>query len=113
MGGHYGGRATTRKVLRVGLWWPMLYNDAADYAKSYDVFQRVGKPSRRDEIPLMPQVTLQLFDKWDIDFVGPINPPGKCTGARYIITATHYLTWWVKDAPVTNSTTMTTTQFIF
>jgi hypothetical protein len=32
-------------------------------------------------------MALQTFEKWAIDFVGPINPPGKHTGARYIITA--------------------------
>jgi len=62
--------------------------------------QRIGKPSRRDEMPLVPQVTLQAFDKWAIDFVGPINPPRKKTSARYIITKIDYLTRWVKAQPV-------------
>jgi hypothetical protein len=45
-------------------------------------------------MPLAPHLTIQAFEKWDIDFVGPINPPGKCIGERYIITATDYLTRW-------------------
>jgi hypothetical protein len=43
-GGHYAGRKIAQKVLRAGLWWPTLQRDAKNYARSYDVFQRVGKP---------------------------------------------------------------------
>jgi hypothetical protein len=87
-GGHYARKETAQKVIRVGLWWPTLHRDTKDYYRACDVCQRVGKSSRRDEMTLAPQLDLQEFEKWSIDFMGPINPPGKHIGARYIITTT-------------------------
>ena len=78
-----------------------------------DKCQRTGKPSRHDEIPLVPQLTLQAFDKWAVDFVGPISPPGKWIGARYIIIATNYLTRWAEAAPVKYCTPKTVVKFLF
>jgi hypothetical protein len=52
VGGNYIGRSIAQKVLRAGLWWPTLHKDAKEYARAYDVCQRVGKPSQRDEISL-------------------------------------------------------------
>jgi len=66
VGGHYTGKKTTQKVFRDGLWWPTLHIDAKDYYRACDICQRVGKPSRRDDMPLAPQLTLQEFDKWSI-----------------------------------------------
>jgi transposase InsO family protein len=85
-----------QKVLHAGLWWSTIHRDAKDYCQRCDVCQRVGKPNRRDEIPLRPQVTLQVFEKWEIDF-----------------TATEYLTRWAEAAPVNDCSAETAAHFIF
>eukprot|EP00253_Pinus_taeda_P021489 PITA_21489 len=59
-----------------------------------------------------PQMTLQPFEKWAIDFVGPIKPQGM-TCVRYIITTTEYLTRWAEAQPVKDYTVVTTVKFLF
>jgi hypothetical protein len=64
-------------------------------------------------MPLRPQVTLKLFDKWEVDFVGPINPPSRRSGARYIITSSEYLTRWVEETTIKDCSAETATHFLF
>ena len=53
-GEHYGGCETAKKILCFGLWWSIMHSDVTDYAKSCYGCQRTGKPSRWDEMPLVP-----------------------------------------------------------
>ena len=76
-------------------------------------FQRTGNPLFHNKIPLLPQITLQVFYKWAIDFIGSFNLIGKHTGTHYIITATDYLTIWAEVAPVKECTTAVVTKFLF
>ena len=54
VGGHYAGKATAQNLLTAGLWWPTIHKDAREYCHNCYICQRTGKPSRRDEIPLVP-----------------------------------------------------------
>jgi hypothetical protein len=112
-GGHVGGKATTKKVLHTGLWWSTLLKYSKEYFRSCDISQRVGKPSRSYELPLQLVTSLQPFEKWDVDFIGPINPPNKNSKDRYIINANDYLTRSVEVEEVQYFSTDTTARFIF
>lgn len=61
----------------------------------------------------MLQVMLQPFEKWVIDFVGPIQPPRKKMGVWYIITMTEYLTKWAEVQPMKDCIGTTVAKFIF
>jgi hypothetical protein len=102
VGGHNVGKDTTHNVLHIGIWCRSLFVDAKDYCKRYNVCQRIGKPFRRDELPLFQVTMLEPFDKWTIYYVGPINPPTHQIGVHYIIMTTEYLTRWAKVVLVKN-----------
>ena len=70
----------------------------------------MGKPTQRDEMPLHPQVALEPFDKWGMDFVGPIDPPSKLK--KYIIVCTDYLTKWAETKAVKVETEVKVAEFI-
>jgi len=72
----------------------------------------MGRPSWRDDQPLKPHVLLPSFEKWAIDFVGPIQPPDKKNGAWYIITATEYLTRWADRQPMKDCIGVTIVKFL-
>jgi hypothetical protein len=49
--GSYVGKDTAKKVLHTGFWWPTIHKDEKEHFHNCDVCQRVGNPSRRDEMP--------------------------------------------------------------
>jgi hypothetical protein len=54
----------------------------------------MGKPTKRNEMPLHPQVSLEPFEKWGMNFIGPIDTPSR--NKNHILVCTDYLTKWVE-----------------
>ena len=65
-GGHFAGDSIARKALLSGYWWPTM---------------------------ILAQAP---FEKWGIDFVGPIAPATRHGQKQYILVATEYVTKWAE-----------------
>ncbi|CAJ2659838.1 unnamed protein product [Trifolium pratense] len=92
-GGHYNGERTAAKVLQSGFFWPSLFKDTYEHARSCDNCQRIGGISRRNEMPLQNMHVVEVFDCWGIDFVGPF--PSSFSN-EYILVAVDYVSKWVE-----------------
>nr|GEU55514.1 reverse transcriptase domain-containing protein [Tanacetum cinerariifolium] len=92
-GGHHGPNYTAKKVFDSEFYWPTIYRDAQDLVKTYDVCQRQGKISQRDEMPQISIQVCEIFNIWGIDFMGSF-PSSR--GNKYILVAVDYLSKWVE-----------------
>nr|GFA10612.1 reverse transcriptase domain-containing protein [Tanacetum cinerariifolium] len=92
-GGHHSTNYTAKKVFDLGFYWPTIYRDAQDLVKNYDVCQRQGKISQRDEMPQNSIQVCEIFDIWGIDFMDPFS---SSRGNKYILLAVDYLSKWVE-----------------
>ncbi|XP_058761460.1 uncharacterized protein LOC131634854 [Vicia villosa] len=108
-GGHYSGWRTTTKVLQSGFFWPTLFKDAHEHAKSYDKCQRSEGIGKRDEIPLTNMLEVEVFDCWDIDFVGPFPPS---FANEYILVAVYYVSKWVEALATPKADAKTVIKFL-
>lgn len=71
----------------------------------------MGQPGKVDEMALQPQIVLEPFERWAIDFVGPFNPPPH--QKAYILVYTDYVTKWVEAKVVTRATEQVVSDFLF
>src|SRR5450759_4855007 len=111
-GGHFAAITTVNRIRTAGYWWPYLIRDVKDYVRKCDQCQRTGAPSFRNHWPLTPIVPLAPFEKWGIDFIGPINPASS-RKKKYIILATDYATKWVEARATVKNDAAAAATFLF
>ncbi|RVW19176.1 putative mitochondrial protein [Vitis vinifera] len=57
--------------IAIRVYWPSLFKDAHIMCRSCDRCQRLGKLTKRNQMPMNPILIVELFDVWGIDFMGP------------------------------------------
>ncbi|RVW59031.1 Retrovirus-related Pol polyprotein from transposon 17.6 [Vitis vinifera] len=95
-GGHFASHKTAMKVLQSGFTWPSLFKDAHIMCRSCDRCQRLGKLTKRNQMPMNPILIVELFDVWGIDFMGPFP---MSFGNSYILVGVDYVSKWVEAIP--------------
>ncbi|CAN6694213.1 unnamed protein product [Malus baccata var. baccata] len=92
-GGHFGTQRTALKVLECGFYWPTIFRDARTFCMSCDRCQRTGNIGPKQQMPQTPIFSVEIFDVWGIDFMGPFPPS---FGFTYILLAVDYVSKWVE-----------------
>nr|GEZ71864.1 retrotransposable element Tf2 [Tanacetum cinerariifolium] len=107
--GHHGPNYTAKKVFDSGFYWPTIYHDAQYLVKNYDVCQRQGKISQRDEMPQNSIQFCEIFHVWGIDFMGPFL---SSRGNKYILVVVDYLSKWVEAKALPTNDTRVVCKFL-
>ena len=71
----------------------------------------MGEPNQTNEMPLCPQVMIEPFEKWAIDFVEPINPTS--LGKNHILVFIDFVTRWVEAKAFSFATEKFVVEFLF
>jgi hypothetical protein len=95
-GGHFGAKKTAFKVLQSGFWWPSLFKDSHNFVKACIRCQRTGTIGKKNEMPQHPIQSVEIFDVWGIDFMGPFP---SSHGFEYILVAVDYVSKWIEAIP--------------
>ncbi|XP_070055412.1 uncharacterized protein [Nicotiana tomentosiformis] len=108
-GGHHGGSRTVAKVLSCSFYWPTLYKYASDIVKHYDECQRAGGISKKNEMPLITILEIDIFDVWGTNFMGHFV--SSC-GNTYILVAVDYVSKWVEVVALPNNEAKSVVAFL-
>ena len=71
----------------------------------------MGQPNRLDKIPLQRQLVVEPFDKWALDFVGPISPHSRKKG--FILVCTNYMKKWVEVVALVKANDQVVIDFLY
>jgi hypothetical protein len=95
----------------MGYYWSSIFRDVKEYVQDRDNYQRMGKLGQVNEIPLKEKIVIEPFEIWALDFVSPFNP--NSNQKVYILVATDYMTKWVEEEALPNSTEEVVIKFMF
>jgi transposase InsO family protein len=109
-GEHQGKKRLYQLLLTLGYYWPTMKKDTADFVKSCHTCQLQANLIHTHPTSLQNMATPWPFHTWELDLIGPINPPSG--GYIWILVATEYFSKWVEAIPLRKATGAAVANFI-
>lgn len=96
-GAHEGAQALTGKVLRIGIYWPTMHQDALGLTRKCDECQSYAPVQANPPVTLHNISSPWPFCQWGIDIMGPfLEAPGRLN----MVVAVDYFTKWIEAEPL-------------
>jgi hypothetical protein len=73
VGGHFSSNITVKKIFDASYWWPIMNRDVYEFYWTYDLCQRTSNLLAQNMEKLITTLPKKPFQKWGLDFIGPIN----------------------------------------
>jgi hypothetical protein len=110
-GGQLYWKTTINEILRVGYYFPTLFQDIHKMVISYHKCQIFEGTRKLLPLPLHPISVESPFQQWSLDFIGEIHPASS-SKHKWILTATEYFTKWIEAIPSRTSTDSVIIKFL-
>lgn len=109
--GHAPGNALAYQILRAKYYWPYLFRDTHQYAKTCHNCQMAAGREKFSSMPLQPMLESKPFAKWGLNFVGVINPNSSMRH-QFILTAIDYCMRWTEAIATKRATSEVVIHFL-
>ena len=99
LGGGHQGYERTLESMRSKYYWPKMPTQIQDYINSCDICQKSKRTYGQGRPPLTSMPIDNRFDRWHMDFIGPINPPGT-DGSKHLLVMVDSFSRWCEAIPM-------------
>ena len=108
---HDQGHDRTYHAIKLKYFWPGMYQEVGRYVRGCEACQRAKRSFHFHPAPLQPMPIVDRFDRWHIDFIGPLKTA--TDGSRYILLVVDSFSRWCEAFHTTNQDAQTVADILY
>ena len=111
MSGGHQGQDRTYDAIKLKYFWPGMYRDISNYVRGCESCQRAKRAFHFHRAPLQSLPIVDRFDRWHIDFIGPLRTA--TDGSRYILLIVDSFSRWCEAFPTSSQDATTVADILY